>query len=510
MKTIHIIRLLLIAGLICQLSCIKDNSNFDYKKGNPVKISFTFAGDLQAVVDEPVTLKPLRVFEVPGKTVNDYEHEWYQDGELISNDSNLVYNGAKPGYFRLNYYMIDKESGIRFDPGGILPVNVISPYETGWGILYEKNGESEIAHVRKTQAGYRDQLDLYRNKNNGEILGSQPLRIKDYYVNGGRGLAIIQQGGQGSVELDGRSFEKKLVMSESFVGGMPAGLKPVNAGFYETSDLLLNEDGKLYARLFQANPIAFTVPWLNIPLEISKGMKIKHLWDVWALYTSFTVMYDEQNNRLLYASLKLVQTLQSGGALKIDTFPPPPSYMPTLPGFIDPSKPLTGYNYIWGNTFKDEGGFNGTCVFMVQDQVTDEVYVQPFNFLSLMGLQTILTPGMRQTFTGKDYITTASKYVAIKKRNFLFFSGDANNRGLYYYDVSIGGPVKLYHTLPAAVTVLRQSDDGQELAVGMEDGTVIFYDISNQAMISGGPVELHRLSGLGRIADITVRGGNQL
>ncbi|WP_127125604.1 PKD-like family lipoprotein [Pseudoflavitalea rhizosphaerae] len=503
MKTIHITRLLLLAGMICQFSCVKDNSNFDYKKGNPVKI--TFDGNMQAVVDEPLSLTPIREYEKPGISSGDYDHEWYQDGVLISKDSNLVYNATKPGYFLLHYYMIEKASGIRFDFGAGL--TVISPYETGWGILYEKDGVSEIAHVRKTATGYKDQLALYSDKNKGESLGSQPLRIKDYYVNGGRGLAVIQQGGQGTVEMDGRSFEKKLVLNESFTGGTPQGLKPVNAGYYETSDLLLNEDGKLYARLFQANPIAFTVPWLNIPLEISKGMKIKHLWDVWTTYTAFTVMYDELNNRLLYASLKLAQTMQSGGALKIDTFPPPPPFMPALPGYIDPSKPLTGYDYIWGGAFKDDAGFSATCMFLVRDQATDELYLQPFNFFSILGIQTIHTPAMRQTFTGKQYITPASHYVAVKKRNFLFFSGNSDNRGLYYYDVSIGGPTKMYHTLPAAITVLRQSDDGQELAVGMADGTVIFYDISNQAMLSGGPVELHRLSGLGRVADITVRGG---
>lgn len=507
MKTIYITQLLLLAGMVCQFSCVKDNGNFDYKKGNPVKIRFVNQGNLQAVVDEPVTLTPIREYETAGINSGDYDHEWYQDGKLISKDSNLVYNAAKPGFFMLHYYMIDKKSGIRFDPGGALPVNVISPYETGWSILYEKDGRSEIAHVRKISTGYKDQLALYSDKNNGESLGSQPLRIRDYYVNGGRGLAVIQQGGQGTVEMDGRSFEKKLVLNESFAGGTPSGLKPVNAGFYETSDLLVNEDGKLYARLFQANPIAFTVPWLNIPMEIRKGMKIKHLWDVWTVYTAYTVVYDELNNRLLHVSLRLAQTLQSGGALKIDTFPPPPSYMPSLPGYIDPSKPLTGYDYIWGGAFKDDAGLSATCVFLVRDAATNEVYLQPFNFLSILGLQTIHTPAMRQTFTGKQYITPASQYVAIKKRNFLFFSGDADNRGLYYYDISTGGATKLYHTLPAAITVLRQSDDGQELAVGMADGTVIFYDISNQAMLSGGPVELHRLTGLGRVADITVRGG---
>jgi hypothetical protein len=507
MKTSNIFRLLLITGLFLQLSCVKDTSNFDYVKGNPVKLSFDITSALVAVIDEPLDIVPKREFEVAGKTINDYDHEWYQDGKLLSKDADLVYLGSKPGYVMLNYYMIDKETGLRFETGPVT-MTVISPYETGWVVLYEKDGESEIAHIRKTPTGYRDQLALYKDKNNGESLGSHPLRIKDYYVNGGRGVGIIQQGGQGSVELSGFNYEKKLVVNESFVGGRPAGLNPVNAGFYETADLLVNDDGKLYARLFQTNPIAFTVPWLNIPLEVSKGMKIKHLWDVQSGYTMYTVMYDELNNRLLYASLKLVQNITFGATLKIDTFPPPPVYLPVPAGYINPSLPLTGYDYIWGGTFKDDLIVSSNPVFIVREQATGEVYLQPFTFMNLMGIQTIHTPGMKQTFTGKQYLNANTKFVAIKTRSFLFFSGDADNKGLYYYDVSIGGATKKYHTLPASITALTQSEDGQQLAVGLADGTVILYDISSQSLLSGGPVELHRLSGLGRIADISLRGGS--
>lgn len=508
MKTSYIIRLLLITGLLLQLSCIKDTSNFDYVKGNPVKLTFNVTDHLTAVIDEPLSIVPKREFQVAGKTIDDYDHEWYQDGKLISKDADLLYNGVKSGYVYLDYYMIDKESGLRFSTGPI-GMTVVSPYETGWAILYEKDGESEIAHIRETATGYRDQVALYKSKNNGESLGSHPLRIKDYYVNGGRGVAVIQQGGQGSVELDGLNYEKKLVVNQSFVGGKPAGLNPVNAGFYETADLLVNDDGKMYGRLFQSNPIAFTVPWLNIPLEISNGMKIKQLWDVWSGNTFYTVMYDELNNRLLYASLKLVQNLAFGATLKIDSFPPPPFYLPTPPGYINPSLTLAGFEYIWGGTFRDDV-LNANCVFMVREQATGEVYVQPFSFMNLLGIQTIHTPAMKQIFTGKQYLNASSKFVAVKKRNFLFFSGDADNKGLYYYDVSLGGATKLYHTLPASITALRQSEDGQQLAVGLADGTVVLYDISSQTLINGVPVELHRVSGLGRIADITVRGGTPL
>lgn len=512
MKSNHITRWLFLIVVILQVSCIKDKSNYQFEAGNPVKISYP-ENTVLAVIDEPMTISPIREFLVPGKTVADYDHEWYLEGRLLSKEAILQFNGTKSGTFMLQYNMIDKATGVRHGLNAGIYIQVISPYETGWGILYEKDGESEIAHVRATPTGYKDQLGLYKEKNNGQSLGSGPMRIKDYHVNGGRGLAIIQQGGQGSVELDGFTFEKRLVMHEAFAGGVPAGLKPVNAGFYESSDVLLNEDGKLYPRLFQADPIAFTVPWLNIPVQTKAPMKIKHLWDVWGINTYYTFMYDELNNRLQFVLLKGIATItpgNPGGMLQIDSVPAPPSYFPLPPGYINPSNPLTGYSYIWGSTFRDDQGFTTTPAFLVKEQATGEVYLQTLSFTCIFGIQTIHMPGAKQVFSGKQYLTAASKFVAIKMRNFLFFSGDADNKGLYYYDIVLGGATKLYHHLSSDITVLRQSDDGQQLAVGTADGTVIFYDISNQAMISGGPVELHRVSGMGRIADIAVRGGQQL
>jgi hypothetical protein len=512
MKMIHITRWFFMIAVMLQVSCIKDKSNYQFEAGNPVKITYP-ENPVLAVIDEPLTIIPNREFQVAGKTMDDYDHEWYLEGRLISKDPTLTFKGTRSGTFLLQYNMVDKATGVRHGLNTGIYLHVISPYETGWDILYEKDGESEIAHVRATSTGYKDQLGLYKEKNNGESLGSMPMRIKDYQVNGGRGLAIIQQGGQGPVELDGFTFEKRLVMKESFVGGVPAGLKPVNIGFYESSDMMLSEDGKLYPRLFQANPIAFTVPWLNIPVQTKYPMKITHLWDVWAINTYYTFMYDELNNRLHYVLLKGIATItpgNPGGMLQIDTVPAPASYFPVPPGYINPSNPLTGYSYIWGSTFRDDQGFTTSPAFLVKEQATGDVYVQSFSFTSIFGIQTIHMPGAKRLFSGQQYLNAASKFVAIKTRNFLFFSGDADNQGLYYYDVSIGGATKLYDHLPSPITVLRQSDDGQQLAVGTADGVVIFYDISNQTMLSGGPVELHRVSGMGRIADITVRGGYQL
>jgi hypothetical protein len=493
------IGLLAIASLMS--SCIKDTGNYEYNYGNEVTIRIT-PSSVTGFIGDPVTMSPTRTYAVPGKTAKDYDHEWYINGELVSQDSTLVYVSQIAGSsMPVRYYMIDKESGVRY-AGSNASMTITSPFSAGWGVLYEKGGKSEIAHIRVTSGQYFDYVDLYKAANNGEDLGSNPLRIKDYPVNGGRTLAIIQTGGQGPVKLDAQTNIKKLATKDAFVGGVPAGLSPVNMASYATSALLINADGKVYPRFWTGNPIAYTVPWLNIPMQIEKGMRITDLWDVWAGFTTYAFMYDQLNNRVLYVRLDASNT--TGGVAVIDTLP-----APGAGGYpedhVNPNN-MGAWKYVWGGTFND-ANYNGDAAILMQAPSGNDMYLQTFNF-RMNNRVPELTPLKRLTFTGSSLVNAQSKYVAIKSRNYLFFSGGTGNRNLYYFDLVTGNAPKLYATFNSPITVLRQNDNSLELAVGMENGTLEIYNINDATLISGNPAKLHTLSGLGKVVDIVWKNGN--
>lgn len=504
MKKIYqlFIPVVIIAGLMN--SCLKDLGNYEYLDKNKVVISYEIPY-INGTVDEETVIIPNRQYAIPGMTSLDYDHEWYISDKLVSRDSNLYYVGEEPGAHTITYIMRDKRTGVGyFAPNNTL--NLASPYASGYTILYEKNGESELAHFRyrASDTSYVDYVDIYKKKNNGESLGSLPVKLKNYPVSGTWSLVVAQHGGQGSIELVGNSMKKALVTSEAFSGGTPSNIKPINIGNYANAHLLVNTDGEVYPRLFSNQPIPFTMPWINIPLNIPKGMKITDLWDTHSFRNNMNCMYDKLNNRILY--LNLNGPLTTGGYIQIDTLPK----LNYPIGHVNLNN-MGNWEYIWGGSFNDSPNTNGSGnqmdgVILMRQFGGQQIYLQSFNAKSLNRVYTF-TPKLRMPFPGSQLVNSESVYLNIKMRNYIFFSGGVNNQDLYFFDIQSGGNPKLFAHMPSKITDMCESDNSLELVVGLEEGTAILYNISDSNLYSGQPKELHRLSGLGRIADITVRNG---
>lgn len=486
-------------------ACLKDTGNYQYDYGNAVEISYSVAHAqaLQnAYVGQEFVFTPPRRFENENSSEDDYHHEWYMAGDLISQDATLTFVPTTLGSFPLRYYMIEKSTGIRF-AAPTITIRVTSLYQTGWGILYEIEGKSEIAHLGLVANEYTLFTDLYQKYNDGEVLGSRPYRIKEYLIRGGRAMAVIQGGGQGSVELDPMTNKKYTVTKESFIGGVPANLEPINMGSYITSALLLNADGTLYPRYFPNPILPLAAPWLNQPLQIEKGMKIRDLWDTQAARTRFNFMYDELNHRILY--VRLGGGNEDAGVIFIDELPDPLLNTPYPPDHVNP-RDLGEWKYIWGGTFA-EVNYNAEGAVLMMHPTSGEMYLQMFGYQMPATVPT-LTPLSRNRFTGESLVDEASIYVAAKSRGYLFFSGGPDNRNLYYFDVRNGGPSKLYGEFSSRITALRQSDNSLELAVGFENGSISLLDISDPALITGTIHEKFSGEGLGKVIDITFKGGH--
>lgn len=492
--------------LISMPGCIKDKGNYSYKDGSPVTIRFQTT-NIDGLIDNPVTIDAIREYSDPTKTASDYGHEWYVSDQLVGTDSILVYNGAVPGTLPINYCMVDKATKVKyFSTTAIL--RLASPYQTGYGILYEKNGESELAHIRydAAQNAYVDDRDIYKRKNNGESLGSKPIKLKNYPMTGVWSLVVMQQGGQGTVELDSYSLQKRLRLSDAFAGSAPANIDPINMGFYPNAHLLVNTNGEVYPRLFSNSPVPFSMPWLNIPMTTLHGMKITDLWNPYSNSNLMNFMYDALNNRILYLSLNGPNP--TGGWVVIDTLPSPAPATPYPADHVNFNH-MGDWEYVWGGSFNEipnsGNGASTDGVVLMRKPGETQIYLQSFTMRNVNRVITF-SPKTRKPFTGSSFVNADSKYLGIKSRNFIFFSGGPGNTDLYYYDMITGNAAKLFTSFGSKITAMCQSDNFLELAVGLEDGTVVLYNISDPSLTLPDPVELHRLTGLGRIADITVKG----
>lgn len=487
-----------LTGMLILTACIKDKGDYTYNYGNEVTIRHP-AYSYPAFLGDTTRVYATRVFSNPNDTL-DFDHEWYIDGKFYSDKPVLEFIGKELGTARAMYYMIDRKSGIKFPSVSAVNITIGSPYQAGWGVLYEKDGKSELAHIRVTGGVYFDYIDLYKKQNNGAELGSAPVKIKDYPLrNPTRGMTVLQHGGQGSVELDANSLKLQLITKDAFTGGTPENLAPVDMGFFPTSDFLVNGDGKVYMRFFN-NPLPFTTPWMNIPLHVEGGVEITDIWDTWAGSTTFIFMHDRLNNRILQARLDAPNV--TGGVAVVDTMPKPLTPLP--PTHVNLNKMGT-WEYIWGGTFNDAlYGSNGAI--LLRNPANQEIHYQTFNYKSVNRVHE-WTPTANILFPGTSYLTENSIFTAIKTRDYLFFSGGTANDKLYYFDARTGTEVKLYEQFPAPITSMAQSDNSNEIAVGLQNGTVIVFDISNPVIIAGVSKELHRLTGLGKVVDVVVKGG---
>ena len=480
------------------VSCIKDKGNYDYNFGNEVTITYT-TPSYSVNIGDTLRVSPIRKYSNPQDTT-EFDHEWYYNGELVSTKPVLEVVGKVAGSQRYSYFMVDRKSGVRNKPESILFVSVVSPYRVGWGILYEKDGKSEIAHVALLNGVYRNYTDIYKKANNGEELGSGPVMLKDFFYNTGRGLQVIQRGGQGSIEMDAVTMVKKNVTANIFTGGSaPVGFKPVDVAFATASDYLVDEDGRLYTRAFVPGFIPFSIPWTKTPMEIAGGMRISDIWDSWFRTTYRGLMHDKLNNRVLYATMEPNYD-QSSSAVTVNALPAPSVPYPTN---YTPLNNMGNWAYVWGGTFNDAGYYLAGAL-LLRNPTDQQLYYETF---TLSGADNVLTPLKRIVFPGNALVTADSKFAAVKARNYLFFSGGPSGQNLYYYDAISEATPRLYAALGSKVTkIVSSSEDANLMGVGLENGTFILYDISNATLISGQPRELHRLSGLGRIADVTLKG----
>lgn len=496
----NIITAILSAGLVTSVlsGCIKDNGNYTYEYGNAVTIRYA-TYSYTAFLKDTIKVYPVRTWSNPADTTA-FEHGWYINGIQVSSEPILKYVGKDLGTFSAYYYMTDKRSGIRFPAVSSINLNVTSPYGAGWGILYEKDGESELAHVRMTGANYFNYTGLYKSFNDGESLGSQPVKIRDYYVNGGRGMYVLQNGGQGPVELDANTLKKKLVAKNVFTQGAPADFKPVDMGFFPTTDFLINYNGVVYARVMPEGALPFAIPWVSTPLFITNGLKVSDIWDTWTTMSGWGIMHEQTLNRLL--RIRTYVPNMGNPAIAIDTFPVPEV---PYPANYTSLQRMGNWEYVWGGTFNDTYNFmDGALILRSPDD--NNLYWQTFKFNS-DGVTPRITPGIRIPFQGNSMVTAQSIFATVKSRDYLFFTGGSNNNELWYYDVKTNTTVVKYVTTGSKITAITAHDNGNSIAVGLEDGTFLVYDISNQVIVDGLSKELHRLTGLGKVVDIIVKGG---
>ncbi len=253
-----------------------------------------------------------------GTSPEDYEYKWTLNGrEIISTDLTLKYTFKEMGDVFLTFQMTDKETGLVY--GKDFSASVTAKYFLGWVILSEgANQESHLSFIEMDE--YIVHPDIFAQLNPGETLGSKPYGLANSCIAKQDQIMVLQEGGEGSVSLNGLSFTKVATLKSEFMGEQypEENFKAKSVLFsHRGTEMLISESGNMYDRInatartstsAKFQDAAFTTqPYLHM----AGDAKYTHHTFAGGS-TNFTALYDGMNRRWLGYNTVGVSSAQKG------------------------------------------------------------------------------------------------------------------------------------------------------------------------------------------------------
>lgn len=301
--TLYFLSLLLLSSMY---SCLDDKNDYNYSQINGLKgnASQMMPSVYSVGVNEDLEIKPKFEFTVD-KAEMDLSYEWLLDGKLLDvKTPEYTFNSSKGGLFELTFSVIDNKTGVKYSASA--NISVRSPYQRGWVILSEVNGESALSFIKmKTLYGVTETVDVFGDpvvrdsvvfrgveKYVVKNLGTNPKGIMEnlgYPATFGQletvydELVVMQDRW---VELNGNTLEREVYTDEEFGGDLPeGGFKPVDASMSFSAKFVRDENGYIYMHMKPyANDFHAGV-YMSIPL-----------WNK----TVFSALYPSQKFRSTY------------------------------------------------------------------------------------------------------------------------------------------------------------------------------------------------------------------
>lgn len=236
---------------------------------------------------------------------SDYNYKWTLNGkEIISTDFTLRYTFKEMGSVYLTFQMTDKKTGLVY--GKDFSATVTAKYFLGWVILSEGEGRvSQLSFV--DMDSFTSYPNIYAQLNPGETLGTNPYGLANSCIAKQDQIMVLQEGGEGTVSLNGLSFSKVSYLKHEFIGEQfpEENFKPKYMLFsHRGTEMLIAESGNMYDRIVekartsssaQFQDAAFTTQ--AYPHIAGKAKFTYHTFP--GASTNFTLLYDGLNRRWL-------------------------------------------------------------------------------------------------------------------------------------------------------------------------------------------------------------------
>ena len=543
MKIIYITFLFLVTfNFIC---CYDDKGNYEYKQINDIEISFPDY-NFEQVIGETFKLYPKFTYKYKDTANLNLSYKWAIGERVIGENRQLVWQVDTNEQVEIALYVTNIDDNMVYMGSTIVRPTSIYTWYNSYLVLSEKNGKSILSFVRydeKENASGEtiyDEFDrpvlvnqvyedIYYNENKDE-LGSKPLFIQEHiakiFPSEGH-VIVFQEGGQGSVDLDGTSMKKDILLVESFSkGSYPADFHPTNAEMMTYTHLIENHDGKIYSKIKESYKLFQSGYYIHTPLMFeNKEIRAHIINSVLANDKPYTLLHsigttENPENRLL-----LVHDLQysftdvnvSGTVVAL----PEPTK-----GWPENFRPLTDLGncqvinisqYNTGNTkkpgytmfLKNSDGSYQYQAFELEREYSGEKLSYPKKTIAGKEQEMLISFPITSPIPLEECVFCN---IASRQNEYIFI---AYGKDIYFLDrTSPENGIRHYYTCKANVVDMDGREYyGEQLFVGLDNGGVLLLNSNNAKNITTNAEKFRWESGpevdLGKIVDVTLKvGGN--
>ena len=400
---------LFVIGLLAAMfaSCYEDKGNYDYPKMMTFEVPNMNSSikNRNAVLGEPYSAYPVVNFynwTNPEDTMRVTYH-WVRtiSGKGIDTlCEGRVFNWVPDrAGSAMGISVLVRDTLTGYVHKGDMQLTVTSQIGTGWALLHNYSGTTDMSFVRPAQKELEDPNDetkkykvreLYHYPNYlstvanpGISFGSNPVRVCWYANNSATKLVILQDN---PVTIAGDSWTVEVDMAEEFAGGVPAG------GFKDFMSLrmgrmILGNDGKIYLdQDWSYSGSFFTSRFMGVPLqdmETAEDFEVEEFADMYeSWFGSVWRAHDTKNKRFLFVATNYYD--------QTALYPSLPKADLTSSQFVDDFSynnyvdlaNYDGYNYLFsgqrsgamGLSPNSSGGGNSMLAFFFEKD--GEVYLQ--------------------------------------------------------------------------------------------------------------------------------------
>ncbi len=541
MKIIYITFLFLVTfNFIC---CYDDKGNYEYKQINDIEISFPDY-NFEQVIGETFKLYPKFTYKYKDTANLNLSYKWAIGERVIGENRQLVWQVDTNEQVEIALYVTNIDDNMVYMGSTIVRPTSIYTWYNSYLVLSEKNGKSILSFVRydeKEDASGEtiyDEFDrpvlvnqvyedIYYNENKDE-LGSKPLFIQEHiakiFPSEGH-VIVFQEGGQGSVDLDGTSMKKDILLVESFSkGSYPADFHPTNAEMMTYTHLIENHDGKIYSKIKESYKLFQSGYYIHTPLMFeNKEIRAHIINSVLANDKPYTLLHsigtteNPENRLLLVHDLQFTDVNVSG---KVVALPEPTK------GWPENFRPLTDLGncqvinisqYNTGNTkkpgytmfLKNSDGSYQYQAFELEREYSGEKLSYPKKTIAGKEQEMLISFPITSPIPLEECVFCN---IASRQNEYIFI---AYGKDIYFLDrTSPENGIRHYYTCKANVVDMDGREYyGEQLFVGLDNGGVLLLNSNNAKNITTNAEKFRWESGpevdLGKIVDVTLKvGGN--